>query len=106
MYTVHGHPGSCSHVVFFGVLSVLCSCVSFLCVSEVEVVIPFCSFLYIYLSLAGMLYTIIPCTCTPLSQFSRLGTLVSWSSCVCVFVQFVCGVLGLSFLSSLPLRLT
>ena len=36
-------------------------CVSFLCVSEVEVVLPFCSFLY--LSMAGMLYTIIPCTC-------------------------------------------
>ena len=33
--------------------------VSFLCVSEVEVVLPFCSFLY--LSMAGMLYTIIPC---------------------------------------------
>ena len=32
--------------------------VSFLCVSEVEVVLPFCSFLY--LSMAGMLYTIIP----------------------------------------------
>ena len=32
--------------------------VSFLCVSEVEVVLPFCSFLY--LSRAGMLYTIIP----------------------------------------------
>ena len=44
-----GHPGSCSHVVFCGVLSVLCSCVLFLCVSEVEVVIPFCSFLYISL---------------------------------------------------------
>ena len=40
---------SCSHVVFCGVLSVLCSCVLFLCVSEVEVVIPFCSFLYISL---------------------------------------------------------
>ena len=32
--------------------------VSFLCVSEVEVVMSFCSFLY--LSMAGMLYTIIP----------------------------------------------
>ena len=30
------------------------------CVSEVEVVFPFCSFLY--LSMAGMLYTIIPCS--------------------------------------------
>ena len=37
--------------VFCGVLSVLCSCVLFLCVSEVEVVIPFCSFLYISLRL-------------------------------------------------------
>ena len=36
-------------IVFCGVLSVLCSCVPFLCVSEVEVVIPFCSFLYISL---------------------------------------------------------
>ena len=36
-------------------------CVSFLCVSEVEVLLPFCSFLY--LSMAGMLYTIIPCCC-------------------------------------------
>ena len=36
--------------MFCGVLNVSCSCVSFLCVSEVEVVIPFCSFLYISLS--------------------------------------------------------
>ena len=40
---------TCSHVVFCGVLSVLCSCVLFLCVSEVEVVILL-SCIYIYLS--------------------------------------------------------
>ena len=37
---------------FCGVLSVLCSCVLFLCVSEVEVVIPF-----LYISLWLVCYT-------------------------------------------------
>ena len=38
-------------------------------------------------------------------MFSRLGTQVSQSLCVYVFVLFGCVVLGLGFLSSLPLQL-
>ena len=41
-------------------------------------------------------------TCNPPSRFSSLGTQVSYSFCVYVFVLFGCGVLGLKFLSSLP----
>ena len=53
-------------------------------------------FMYIYI------YTI-PIT---LSQLSRVGTKVSFSLCVYVFVLFRSSVLGPGFLSSLPLRLT
>ena len=42
---------------------------SFLYVSEVEVVLPFSSFLY--LSIAGMLCTIIPCICLFLPQITN-----------------------------------
>ena len=38
-------------------------------------------------------------------QFSRLGTQVAYSFFVHVFVLFGCGVLGLGFLSSLPLHM-
>ena len=41
----------------------------------------------------------------PPPQFSRLGTQVSYSLSVYMFVLFGCSVLGLGFLSSLPLQL-
>ena len=48
---------------------------------------------------------IIACNIPPY-QFSRLGTQVFYLFCVYMFVVLGGGVLGLGFLSSLPLQLT